>query len=156
MSDDIRVCAVSLDMLTRAISALDLHLTIMVTGPQPRVVSHPRIEAPRLTDFNTSWMSTVFGSYAILVDPLHHVLFLLHRKRPSTPTLKFSDRASVLHLGGTRVSEVVRFDVPGRVQHFSGVQFQAKYYSAGHMHVGINAAPPPVPLIIYLSGLDNH
>eukprot|EP00971_Amphidinium_carterae_P012826 252730-Amphidinium_carterae.1 len=114
MSDDIRVRAVSLDMLTRAISALDLHLTIMGTGPQPRVVSHPRIEAPRLTDFNTSWMSTVFGSYAILADPLHHVLFLLHRKRPSTPTLKFSDRAPVLHLGGTRVSEVIRFDVPGR------------------------------------------
>eukprot|EP00971_Amphidinium_carterae_P198969 3948415-Amphidinium_carterae.2 len=144
MSDDIRVRAVSLDMLTRAVSALDLQLTIMVTGTQPRVVDHPRIEVPRLIDFNTSWMSTVFGSYAILTDPMHHVLFLLHRNRPSTPSLRSS------------AHEVIRFDVPDRVQHFSGLQFQAKYYSAGHMHVGLNAAPPPVPLIIYLSGLDNH
>eukprot|EP00971_Amphidinium_carterae_P328631 6460613-Amphidinium_carterae.2 len=156
MSDDIRVRAVSLDMLTRAASALGLHLSIMVTGTQPRVVDHPRIEVPRLTDFNTSWMRTVFGSYAIITDSMHHVLFLLHRNRPSTLPLRSSAHVPVLHLGGTRVSEVIRFDVPDRVQHFSGVRSQAKYYSAGHIHVGINAAPPPVPLIIYMSGLDNH
>eukprot|EP00971_Amphidinium_carterae_P346089 6487349-Amphidinium_carterae.1 len=143
MSDDIRVRAVTLDMLSRAVPALDLQLSIMVTGPQPRVVAHPHIDVPRLIDFNTSWMSTVFGSYAIITDPMHHVLFLLHRRRPLTPSLRSSAHVPVLHLGGTRVSEVIRFDTPGRVQHFSGVQFQAKYYSAGHLHVGINAAPPP-------------
>eukprot|EP00971_Amphidinium_carterae_P283081 5619868-Amphidinium_carterae.1 len=122
MSDDIRVRAVTLDMLIRAVPALDLQLSIMVTGPQPRVVNHPGIEVPRLTDFNTSWMSTVFGSYAIILDSMHHVLFLLHRNRPSTPPLRSSDHAPVLYLGGTRVSEVIRFDVPDRVQHFSGLQ----------------------------------
>eukprot|EP00971_Amphidinium_carterae_P249898 4960198-Amphidinium_carterae.1 len=102
MSDDIRVRAVSLDLLSRAAPALDLQFSIMVTGPRPQVVAHPRIDAPSLIDFNTSWMSTVFGSYAIITDPMHHVLFLLHRNRPSTPSLMSSAHAPVLHLGGTR------------------------------------------------------
>eukprot|EP00971_Amphidinium_carterae_P344938 6485635-Amphidinium_carterae.1 len=67
-----------------------------------------------------------------------------------------SAHAPVLHLGGTRVSEVIRFDIPATVQQYSGVKFQAKYHPAGHLHVGIDGPPPPVPLVIYLSGLDNH
>eukprot|EP00971_Amphidinium_carterae_P160426 3180085-Amphidinium_carterae.3 len=65
---------------------------------------------------------------------------------------------SFLHHGGAggrlRVSNILRFYVPGVVQQFSGVRFQTAYVSAGLMHVGMGVAPPPVPLVIYLSGLD--
>eukprot|EP00971_Amphidinium_carterae_P164163 3254322-Amphidinium_carterae.1 len=65
----------------------------------------------------------------------------------------------LLHYGGAggklRVSNVLRLDVPGRTQQFSGIQYQTAYCSAGQMHVGIGVAPPPLLLVIYLSGLDN-
>eukprot|EP00971_Amphidinium_carterae_P113448 2247729-Amphidinium_carterae.1 len=79
---------VTIDMLVRAVNALELNIEHFVLEGPPRLADLFTLPPLPAHIFVTSWMGRVQGSYAIIVDATESDLFVLYRTRSDVRALR--------------------------------------------------------------------